>query len=87
MIVETDQTTGVVRFTMQDANADQAVRIVDAFADETVSYLAERQQDVRQERETSMLATVEQLEEEIQELDDELRDQAAQSEGGDESTR
>ncbi len=84
MIVETDQTTGVVRFTMQDANADQAVRIVDAFADETVSYLAERQQDVRQERETSMLATVEQLEEEIQELDDELRDQAAQSEGGDE---
>ena len=84
MIVETDPTTGVVRFTMQDANADQAVRIVDAFADETVSYLAERQQDVRQERETSMLATVEQLEEEIQELDDELRDQAAQSEDGDE---
>jgi Mrp family chromosome partitioning ATPase len=67
--VETDPSTGTIRFSTVQENADDAVRIADAFADETVAYLTARQEEVRQANLTNALADVERLETEIDDLD------------------
>ncbi len=67
--VESDPTTGTLRFTTAQENPDDAVRIADAFADETVAYLSARQEEIRQRNLTGTLEDVERLEQEIDELD------------------
>ena len=67
--VETDPSTGTLRFSTQQENADDAVRIADTFADETVAYLSERQEEIRQGNLSGSLEDVERLESEIEDLD------------------
>ncbi len=76
--VESDPTTGTLRFTTVQENPDDAVRIADAFADETVRYLSLRQEELRQDRLTNSLDDVGRLEAEIIELDDEIASQIAE---------
>ena len=75
--VEADSETGTVRFTTEQDGAEDAVRIADAFADETVRYLSQRQEDLRQERLTNALADVERLEAELDELDQQVAEELA----------
>jgi Mrp family chromosome partitioning ATPase len=70
--VEDDAQTGTLRFTTEQEVAEDAVRIADAFADETVRYLSLRQDELRQARQTSVLEDVQQLEAEIRELDQQI---------------
>ena len=67
--VESDPTTGTLRFTTVQENPDDAVRIADAFADETVAYLSARQEEIRQGNLANSLKDVERLEQEIDQLD------------------
>ncbi len=67
--VETDPSTGTIRFTSVQENADDAVAIADTFADETVAYLSLRQEELRKVNLSDSLADVERLEEEIDQLD------------------
>jgi Mrp family chromosome partitioning ATPase len=77
LIVESDSETGTVRFTTEQPDPQEAVRIADAFAEETVRYLSQRQEDLRQERLSNALADVERLEDEIQQLDQQISDELA----------
>ena len=65
LTVEDDFETGTLRFTTEQENAEDAVRIADAFADQTVRYLSLRQEELHQARQTSVLEDVQQLEAEI----------------------
>ena len=72
--VTDDPETGTLSFSTDSVSPDDAVRIADAFADETVRYLGARQEEIRQERQarsqedvdrlSSMLDRLEQLSEE-----------------------
>ena len=73
-----DAETGTLRFTNQQAEAEAAVRIADAFADQTVRYLSLRQEELQQARQANILEDVEQLETEIRELDQQIAEQIAQ---------
>ena len=73
-----DAQTGTLRFTTEQEDPDDAVRIADAFADETVRYLSLRQEELRQDRLSKSLADVGRLEAEIRELDDEISTQIAE---------
>jgi Mrp family chromosome partitioning ATPase/capsular polysaccharide biosynthesis protein len=75
--VNADQETGTLRFTTQQTDPEQAVRLADAFADETVRYLAQRQQDLRQQRQTKALQEVDQLEAQVRQLDQAIAQQLA----------
>ena len=77
LTVEGDSETGTLRFTTEQENAEDAVRIADAFADETVRYLSLRQEELQQARQTNVLADVELLEAEIRDLDQQIADQLA----------
>ena len=66
--------TGTLRFTTEQEDAEDAVRIADAFADETVRYLSLRQEELHQARQTNVLEDVEQLEAEIRDLDQQIAD-------------
>jgi succinoglycan biosynthesis transport protein ExoP len=70
-----DQQTGTLEFSTIQDNPDDAVRIADAFADITISYLAEQQAQIREDRLTNSLNDIERLEAEISELDIEISDQ------------
>jgi Mrp family chromosome partitioning ATPase len=72
VIVETDPTTGTIRFTSTQEQPDDAVRIADTFADETVAYLSARQEEIRQGNLADSLEDVERLEDEIDQLDRQL---------------
>ncbi len=76
--VEDDAQTGTLRFTTEQEDAEDAVRIADAFADETVRYLSLRQEELRQARQTRVLEDVQQLEAEIRELDQQIALQLTQ---------
>ena len=67
-----------MRFTTEQENAEDAVRIADAFADQTVRYLSLRQEELHQARQTNVLEDVQQLEAEIRELDQQIADQLAE---------
>jgi Mrp family chromosome partitioning ATPase/capsular polysaccharide biosynthesis protein len=75
MTVETDTSTGTIRFSTVQENPDDAVRIADAFADETVRYLSLRQEELRKANLSEALADVERLEREINNLDAQLAGQ------------
>ena len=78
LTVEDDAQTGTLRFTTEQENAEDAVRIADAFADETVRYLSLRQEELHQARQTNVLEDVEQLEAEIRDLDRQIAEQLAE---------
>jgi Mrp family chromosome partitioning ATPase/capsular polysaccharide biosynthesis protein len=78
--VDGDPQTGTLRFTSEQTDPAQAVRIADAFSDETVRYLTQRQQDLRQQRQAQALQDVDELEAQIRQLDQAIAQQlAAQS--------
>lgn len=85
VVVTGDAATGTVTFSTEEENPDDAVRIADAFADETVRYLSLRQAELRQDRLTNALEDVGRLEAEIRELDDEISRQIAEQSVGLES--
>jgi Mrp family chromosome partitioning ATPase len=70
-----DLATGTLVFTTTQDDADDAVRIADTFADITVRYLAEQQEEIRQDRLANSLADIDRLENEIEELDAEIGEQ------------
>ena len=78
LTVEEDAETGTLRFTTEQEDPEEAVRIADAFADETVRYLSLRQEELHQARQTSVLEDVQQLEAEIRDLDQQIADQLAE---------
>ncbi|MGA9279581.1 MAG: hypothetical protein WBV89_21725, partial [Ilumatobacter sp.] len=81
LVVTEDQATGTLEFSTTQDDPDDAVRIADAFADITVRYLAEQQEQIRQDRLANALADIDRLETEIEELDAEVGEQlAAQAE-------
>jgi Mrp family chromosome partitioning ATPase len=65
----TDQQTGALQITTTQATADEAVAIADAFGDELITYLAERQDQLRQDRLASTLTRLDELEARIQEVE------------------
>ncbi len=64
-----DQQTGALRITTTQPSSDEAVEVADAFADELVTYLSERQDQLRQDRLTSTLTRLEELEGQIDEVE------------------
>lgn len=78
LVVESEAETGTIRFSTQQENGDEAVRIADAFADQTIDYLSQRQEDLRQARQANALEDVDRLEEEVRQLDAQLSDELAQ---------
>lgn len=65
-----EQQSGAFRITTTQATAEEAVQIADSFADELVSYLAERQDSLREERLTSSLTRLQGLEGQLTEAQD-----------------
>lgn len=78
LAVTADATTGTLRFSTEQEDPDDAVRIADAFADGTVQYLSDRQEEIRRNRLSNSLEDVERLEAEIVGLDDEIARQIAE---------
>ena len=67
-----DQQTGALQITTTQATADEAVAVADAFGDELTTYLAQRQDQLRQDRLASTLTRLEELEAQIDEIEGEL---------------
>lgn len=82
VVVVGDDATGTLSFTTEQDDPDQAVRIADAFADETVRYLQERQEEIRQERQVRAQADVDRLEAEVQDLDQAVAEQITERNAG-----
>lgn len=70
--VTADQQTGALQISTTQESADHAVEVADAFGDELTAYLAERQDQLRQNRLTSTLARLDDLEAEITDVEAEL---------------
>lgn len=70
--VQTDVTTGIIRFTVEGDDANEVVSLADAFADETIRYLTARQEDARQTNLAKAFEDMDRLEQDIQNLDDQL---------------
>lgn len=66
--VQVDQQSGALRISTSQDTAERSVLVADAFADELVSYLAERQDSLRTQRLASTLDQVDSLESEINDL-------------------
>ncbi|MFT6290186.1 MAG: Mrp family chromosome partitioning ATPase [Ilumatobacter sp.] len=69
IIVSADAQTGAVRISTTQDTAAEAVAVADAFADELVSYLAERQDTLRGNRLASTLERLGILDEQIEEAE------------------
>ena len=67
--VAADQQTGAIQISTTQDTPEAAVDVADAFADELVSYLAERQDTLRQDRLASTLNRLTELEEQIDEAE------------------
>ena len=65
----TDQQTGALQISTTQATADEAVEIADAFGDELTTYLAQRQDQLRQDRLASTLKRLDELEAQINEIE------------------
>ena len=68
----TDQQTGALQISTTQATADEAVEVADAFGDELTTYMAERQDRLRQDRLTSTLTRLDDLETQINEVEADL---------------
>jgi Mrp family chromosome partitioning ATPase len=71
--VVADYSSGALRITTTQSSADRAVEIADTFADELVSYLAERQDVLRQDRLAANLERLSDLEQEVIEVEAAVR--------------
>lgn len=67
--VNIDTQTGTLTFASTSTDPDRAVQIADGFADTTVSYLSQRQEQLRQDRLSTALERIGSLENEVKELD------------------
>ena len=76
--VKGDPTTGTITFTVTKDDPAEAVTIADAFADQTVKYLAEAQDNQRQNRQQKLLGQANELESELRDLDGKVNAEAAQ---------
>lgn len=74
VLVELRPDTGAMRFSTTQESGDEAVEIVDTFADVFTKYLSERQDRLREERIASNLARLDELEGEITPLERQLVD-------------
>ncbi|MEP6296217.1 MAG: hypothetical protein ABJ382_02745, partial [Ilumatobacter sp.] len=70
VVVTADQQSGALRISTTQATPDEAVDVADAFADELISYLAERQDELRETRLTSNLDRLTELETELRDAED-----------------
>jgi Mrp family chromosome partitioning ATPase/capsular polysaccharide biosynthesis protein len=68
----TDQLTGALQISTTQATADEAVAVADAFGDQLTTYLAERQDQLRQDRLASTLTRLDNLEAQIKEIEDKV---------------
>jgi Mrp family chromosome partitioning ATPase len=68
----TDQQTGALLISTTQTTADEAVAVADAFGDELTTYLAERQDQLRQDRLASTLSRLDDLEAQITEVEAEV---------------
>jgi Mrp family chromosome partitioning ATPase len=64
--VTADPSSGSLRIATEQDSADRAVDVADAFANELVAYLAERQDALRQDRLAATLSRLEELDAELQ---------------------
>lgn len=71
--VTAEQQTGALRITTTQATAEQAVEVADAFAGELISYLAERQDELQQDRLNSTLTRLTGLEQEVNDAERAVR--------------
>lgn len=71
--IEADQRSGALRITTTQDTADRAVLIADTFADQLVSYLAERQDSLRQDRLASNLERLDGLEQQVLDAEADIR--------------
>ena len=67
-----DAQTGTLRISSQQADPQRAVQLADAFGDETVTFLAERQEAIRQSRLSATLARLDALKADADRLDAQL---------------
>jgi Mrp family chromosome partitioning ATPase/capsular polysaccharide biosynthesis protein len=70
--VVADQQTGALRISTTQDGADEAVEVADAFGDELSSYLGERQDELRQDRLSSTLKRLQDLEAQIAEVEEQV---------------
>ncbi len=82
--VTADQQSGALRIATTQNSADEAVEVADAVADELISYLAERQDTLRENRLTANLDRLAELEVDLREAETNARrnpdDRVAQAE-------
>jgi succinoglycan biosynthesis transport protein ExoP len=71
--VTSEQTTGALRISTTQATAEQAVEVADTFAEQLVSFLAERQDRLIEERLTAVLERLDDLEQQLADAEGELR--------------
>ncbi len=71
--VTADEQSGALQISTTQDSAEQAVAVADSFADSLVSYLAERQDTVREDRLSAQLDRLGRLETEISDAEDRLR--------------
>lgn len=71
--VSVDGGTSTVRFTTTQKDPDRAVSVADAFADETVKFLAQKQDEVRSARLAGSLGRLTELENQVNDFDKKLR--------------
>ena len=68
--VAADQQSGALRITTTQASADDAVEVADAFGDELIGFLSERQDELRETRLTANLERLSDVETELREAED-----------------
>jgi len=69
LVVSADQQSGALKITTTQETASEAVEVADAIADELTTYLAERQDQLREDRLTSTLSRLEELKVRVAEVE------------------
>ena len=72
VLVSLDQKTGALSLTTTQASPERATQVADAFADQLIAYIAERQGSLREARLTATLARLQQLEGDISDLQEQV---------------
>lgn len=68
LVVSADQESGALRIGTTQETAAEAVEVADAIAEELTAYLAERQDQLREDRITSTLSRLEELKQQVAEV-------------------